>query len=155
MIDRASIERIKGQDVYDPSGSKIGSASGVYLDDTTGVPEWVTVRTGLFGGSESFVPVRDAHLTTDGLQVQVAKDRVKDAPRVDADQHLPPAEERELHLYYGLEYGPPAAPAPTGSGVEPFWVDGDQVAGPLDPPAAQRNVASPPEAKPLLRRYGA
>ena len=49
MIGTDTISRVIGQDVYDESGEKIGSAAEVYLDDETGQPEWVTVRTGLFG----------------------------------------------------------------------------------------------------------
>ena len=114
------------------------------------------MRTGLFGTKESFLPLQGAELTPDGLHVQAHKDVVKDAPRIDADQHLSPAEEQELYRYYGLEYGRmEPAPAPARTVVKPVRVDGDQVAGPLDPPEAQRNVASAPEAKPLLRRYGA
>src|SRR5688500_16423709 len=48
MIGTDTISRVIGQDVYDESGEKIGSAAEVYLDDETGQPEWVTVRTGLF-----------------------------------------------------------------------------------------------------------
>ncbi|WP_029434173.1 DUF2382 domain-containing protein [Blastococcus sp. URHD0036] len=102
MIGTESISRVIGQDVYDETGSKIGSASEVYLDDETGQPEWVTVRTGLFGTKESFVPIRDADLTNDGVRVPVSKDRVKDAPKIDTDGHLSPQEEQELYRYYGL-----------------------------------------------------
>jgi uncharacterized protein (TIGR02271 family) len=105
MIGTESISRVIGQDVYDESGSKIGSASEVYLDDETGQPEWLTVRTGLFGTKESFVPIRDADLTNEGLRVPVSKERVKDAPKIDTDGHLSPQEEQELYRYYGLGTG--------------------------------------------------
>jgi uncharacterized protein (TIGR02271 family) len=105
MIGTETISRVIGQDVYDTEGQKIGSASEVYLDDETGQPEWVTVRTGLFGTKESFVPIRDADLTNDGVRVAVTKDRVKDAPKIDTDGHLSPAEEQELYRYYGLGGG--------------------------------------------------
>ena len=62
MIGTDTIDRVIGHDVYDESGEKIGSASEVYLDDETGQPEWATVRTGLFGTKESFVPLRNAQL---------------------------------------------------------------------------------------------
>ncbi|NYJ05275.1 DUF2382 domain-containing protein [Petropleomorpha daqingensis] len=101
MIGTETIDRVIGKDVYDASGEKIGSASEVYLDDESGRPEWVTVRTGLFGTKESFVPIRDADLTDDGVRVPVSKDRVKDAPKIDADGHLSPEEEQELYRYYG------------------------------------------------------
>ncbi|RBY75516.1 photosystem reaction center subunit H [Geodermatophilus sp. TF02-6] len=105
MIGTDSISQVIGKDVHDPSGDKIGSASEVYLDDETGQPEWVTVRTGLFGTKESFVPLQGADLTGDGLRVSVTKDQVKDAPRIDTDGHLSPEEEQELYRYYGLGMG--------------------------------------------------
>jgi uncharacterized protein (TIGR02271 family) len=105
MIGTDTISRVIGKDVYDESGAKIGSAGEVYLDDETGQPEWVTVRTGLFGTKESFVPIRDADLTDDGVRVPVSKDRVKDAPKIDTDGHLSPQEEQELYRYYGMGMG--------------------------------------------------
>jgi sporulation protein YlmC with PRC-barrel domain len=102
MIGTETLDRVIGRDVYDETGSKIGSASEVYLDDQTGQPEWVTVKTGLFGTKESFVPIRDADLTDDGVRVRVSKDKVKDAPKIDTDGHLSPQEEEELYRYYGL-----------------------------------------------------
>jgi uncharacterized protein (TIGR02271 family) len=102
MIGTDTLDRVIGRDVYDETGTKIGSASEVYLDDQTGQPEWVTVKTGLFGTKESFVPIRDADLTDDGVRVPVSKDKVKDAPKIDTDGHLSPQEEEELYRYYGL-----------------------------------------------------
>lgn len=105
MIGTETLDRVIGKDVYDEAGQKIGSASEVYLDDETGQPEWVTVKTGMFGTKESFVPIRDADLTDDGLRVPLSKDRVKDAPKIDTDGHLSPQEEQELYRYYGMGAG--------------------------------------------------
>ena len=105
MIGTEAISRVIGKDVYDQSGDKIGSASEVYLDDESGQPEWVTVKTGLFGTKESFVPLQGADLTDDGVRVPVSKAQVKDAPKVDTDGHLSPQEEQELYRYYGLGFG--------------------------------------------------
>ncbi|WP_409180231.1 DUF2382 domain-containing protein [Amycolatopsis sp. VS8301801F10] len=88
--------------VMDNSGSKIGKVGTVYLADDTKRPEWVTVKTGLFGQKESFVPLSGAGLEKDGLHVQVAKDQVSDAPRIDAEGHLSEKESVELYKYYGL-----------------------------------------------------
>jgi uncharacterized protein (TIGR02271 family) len=109
MIGTDTISRVIGQDVYDESGDKIGSAAEVYLDDETGQPEWVTVRTGMFGTKESFVPIRNADLTDDGVRVPVSKDQVKDAPKIDTDGHLSPQEEEELYRYYGMGGGTDAS----------------------------------------------
>jgi uncharacterized protein (TIGR02271 family) len=118
MIGTDTISRVIGQDVYDEAGQKIGSASEVYLDDETGQPEWVTVKTGLFGTKESFVPIRDADLTNDGVRVSVSKDRVKDAPKIDTDGHLSPAEEEELYRYYGYGAGTTAGMETTTTTTE-------------------------------------
>ncbi|WP_146069272.1 PRC-barrel domain-containing protein, partial [Arthrobacter sp. ZGTC412] len=70
-----------GGNVVGSDGSKIGSIGQVYADDQTSEPTWVTVKTGLFGTSESFVPLDAA--TQDGKDIVVpyTKDKVKDAPR--------------------------------------------------------------------------
>ncbi|MDQ1662467.1 MAG: hypothetical protein QOJ68_2447 [Blastococcus sp.] len=105
MIGTDTIDRVIGQDVFDEAGEKIGSAAEIYLDDESGQPEWVTVKTGLFGTKESFVPIRDADLTNDGLRIPVTKAQVKDAPKIDTDGHLSPTEEAELYRYYGMTEG--------------------------------------------------
>lgn len=104
MLDTNEIQTVIGRDVYGSDGEKIGSAGQVYLDDQSGRPEWVTVKTGLFGTKETFVPVADAQTTAQGLTVPFTKDQVKDAPNVDADQgHLSPEEEEQLYRHYGRE----------------------------------------------------
>jgi hypothetical protein len=92
--------------VRDSSGDRIGKVGQVYLDDTTGMPEWVTVKTGLFGTRESFVPLAAAHVDGDELVVDVSKDRVSDAPQIDEDGHLSEEQEAELYRYYGVDPGP-------------------------------------------------
>ncbi|MGK5683489.1 DUF2382 domain-containing protein [Actinoplanes sp. URMC 104] len=105
MISQNDIQQIFGSTVYTTGGDKIGSAGQVYLDNTTGNPEWVSVKTGLFGTKESFVPLQDAKLAGDRVEVQYSKEQVKDAPRIDVDGDLSPAQEEELYTYYGLSSG--------------------------------------------------
>lgn len=105
MTSDTEINRIEGSTVYDSVGEKVGKVGQVYLDDSTGQPSWVTVSTGLFGTSETFVPIQDARFDGDDLHVGHTKDTIKDAPRVDVDQHLSETEEAELYRYYGLEWG--------------------------------------------------
>jgi uncharacterized protein (TIGR02271 family) len=102
MITQNDIARLTGTDVYSTDGSKIGSAGQVYLDDQTGNPEWVTVRTGLFGTKETFVPLSQADLSGDRVTVPFDKGQVKNAPQIDPDGDLSPAQEDELYTYYGL-----------------------------------------------------
>jgi uncharacterized protein (TIGR02271 family) len=86
-------------------GDKIGSIGQVYADDDNGQPTWVTVKTGLFGTSESFVPLEGARAEGGDIVVPYTKDQVKDAPRVDTDGHLEPSEEDRLYAHYGLGGG--------------------------------------------------
>ncbi|WP_410607582.1 DUF2382 domain-containing protein [Amycolatopsis sp. lyj-109] len=88
--------------VVDPNGNKLGKVGNVYLADATHQPEWITVKTGLFGTKESFVPLSGARTDEDGVHVQVDKDSVSDAPRIDADGHLSPEESTQLYQHYGL-----------------------------------------------------
>lgn len=97
-----------GHDVYDPQGRKIGRVGTVYLDGSTHEPGWVTVKTGLFGPKESFVPLSGAHPGDQGLQVDVGLDKVKNAPQ--AAGTLSPAEAMALYRYYGLPEAPPPIP---------------------------------------------
>jgi uncharacterized protein (TIGR02271 family) len=102
MISTQDIDRIQGSTAYDSSGEKVGKVDQVYLDDTNEQPSWVTVTTGLFGTTQSFVPLEGATLDGSDLRLAYSKDQVKDAPRIDVDQHLDRAEEDELYRYYGL-----------------------------------------------------
>jgi uncharacterized protein (TIGR02271 family) len=88
--------------VVTAAGDKIGGIGQIYVDDTTGEPTWVTAKTGLFGTSESFVPLQGASIQGSNIQVSYDKAKVKDAPRVDADGALSPDEEETLYTYYGL-----------------------------------------------------
>ena len=99
------VQTLSGATVVDPSGDKIGTVSQVYLDDTTGQPEWVTVKTGLFGTKESFVPLAAARLDGDQLVVEADKSKVTGAPRVDEDDHISEQEEAEIYSYYGISGG--------------------------------------------------
>ncbi|MBT2566259.1 YsnF/AvaK domain-containing protein [Arthrobacter sp. ISL-85] len=92
-------------DVLGTGGEKIGAVGQVYSDDDTGQPKWVTVKTGLFGTRESFVPLEGARMQGEDLVVAYSKDQVKDAPGVDPDGHLDPAEEDRLYQHYRLGGG--------------------------------------------------
>ncbi len=118
MIDQASVPSLMGSTVRDSAGEKIGKVGQVYLDDTTGQPEWVTVRTGLFGTKESFVPLAAARVEGDELVVDIPKSKVHDAPRIDEDGHLSEEQETELYTYYGVSQGPFGRQTPTDAGPD-------------------------------------
>lgn len=102
MLTREDIEGLlnRGGKVIGSDGEKIGSIGQLYADDDTGEPTWVAVDTGLFGASQSFVPVEGARIQGDDLVVPYTKDFVTDGPRVESDRHLEPEEEDRLYAHY-------------------------------------------------------
>ena len=106
MINTENLSALlDGGVVVDEAGRKLGKIGQIYLDDNTGNPEWVTASTGLFGTSETFIPIRDANADGNEVRVPYSADKVKDAPRMDADGHLSREQEQDLYRYYGLTAG--------------------------------------------------
>ncbi|WP_145015998.1 PRC and DUF2382 domain-containing protein [Micrococcus luteus] len=103
-MDRNALDQLQNSTVFATDGDKIGSVGQVYLDDVTNEPTFVTVKTGLFGARETFVPLQQAQTTADGITVPFEKSFVKDAPNVDADGSLTPEEEQRIYEYYSMEY---------------------------------------------------
>jgi uncharacterized protein (TIGR02271 family) len=106
------VRTLTGATVVDAGGDKIGKVGQVYLDDRSGQPEWVTVKTGLFGTKESFVPLAASRVDGDTLVVAASKDQVTSAPSVEGDDHISEQEEAEIYRHYGLSgrAGTPGTP---------------------------------------------
>jgi uncharacterized protein (TIGR02271 family) len=98
------VQSWKGLTVHGPDGDKIGKVEDVYLDRSSGEPEWIAVTTGLFGTNVSFAPIEGATQAEDGVRLQFDKATVKDAPNVEADGELSEDEERRLYEHYGRGY---------------------------------------------------
>jgi sporulation protein YlmC with PRC-barrel domain len=81
-LGRDQLLELRGQDLHDSHGDKIGKIDEIYLDRESGEPEWALVNTGLFGTKSSFVPVRDASRHEGTLSVPYEKGKVKDAPNM-------------------------------------------------------------------------
>jgi uncharacterized protein (TIGR02271 family) len=104
MITQEQLDAVVGSTAYDKDGDKVGKIGGLYYDDATNEPSWLTVHTGLFGTKETFIPVQGVEVTGDRVILQYDKATVKDAPNVDEDGHLSPQEEEQLYRYYGVQY---------------------------------------------------
>jgi uncharacterized protein (TIGR02271 family) len=99
------VQAWKGQTLFGSDNDKIGEIADVYLDRQSGEPEWLAVKTGLFGSNLSFVPLREANTTGEGVTVPYDKSLVKDAPNAEADGELSPEEERRLYEHYSVSWG--------------------------------------------------
>ncbi|PYY35578.1 DUF2382 domain-containing protein [Curtobacterium sp. MCPF17_046] len=133
MIDTNNINSVFDAKVIDPDGQKVGTVKQVYVDNTDGHPLFASVSTGLFGTSESFVPLEGADLTGDELRVAYDKDRIKDAPRIDADGDLSDDEQDRIFDHYGLGS---STGATTGTRTDDDTVGVDPDLTPTDPAAA-------------------
>lgn len=92
-----------GNEIYDQDGQRIGRVGNVYVDDSTHQPEWVTVRTGVLGTRESFVPLQGASTEENRINVDVPREKVRQAPKIDVEQgHLSDTEGADLYTHYGL-----------------------------------------------------
>ena len=94
----------RGRNAVDSDGGKIGSIDEIYMDAQTGKPEWLAVKTGMFGSKVSFVPIAEASESNGDVRLPYGKDQVKDAPNAEADGELSQDEEAALYSHYGLDY---------------------------------------------------
>lgn len=102
MISTKDIDDIIGAEAVGPDNDKIGKVGQIYIDQDNEQPVWVSVKSGLFGTSETLVPLQGADWDRSALHLAFHKDRVKDAPRVDPDAELSPEEQERLYEYYGM-----------------------------------------------------
>jgi len=100
----SDLKDMLGKDAVGPDGDKVGSIEALYVDDYTGEPTWLAVKTGILGTRVSFVPVEGARLDGEVFLLAYDKGRVKGAPHAEPDGHLEPEEEARLYEYYGMSY---------------------------------------------------
>ncbi|GAA0291907.1 DUF2382 domain-containing protein [Kineococcus aurantiacus] len=102
MAHHFTPDNLFGATVTGNDGDKIGKVEDVYLDNDSGQPEWVSVKTGLFGSNLSLIPLAEASHSGDTLTVPFTKAKVKDAPHHDPGHELSESDEAELYRYYGV-----------------------------------------------------
>ena len=96
---------ITGAPVRGSDGEKLGKVDAIYYDDATDAPEWAAVKSGLFGGHVSLVPLAQASWDGDALTVPFDKAALKAAPHHDPDAAISATDEDELYRHYGLTGG--------------------------------------------------
>jgi hypothetical protein len=152
-FDPATLDRWRALAIVDRDGTTVGTISEFYLDRETGHPTWALVNTGLFGATQTFVPLVHATEISDGLQVPYEKRHIKDAPRVDTHDELTPAEEATLFAHYGVEYEPTTKAAEVPASSDEATTTAVEGAGPVpasseEPAAAAAEGPGPVPAEP-------
>jgi uncharacterized protein (TIGR02271 family) len=101
---QSTVAEWRGGSAVDGEGEKVGTIEEIYMDSETGKPEWLAVRTGLFGVKLSFIPVAEASAAGGEVRVPYHEAQIKAAPAVEPDGELSRAEEAGLYRHYGLDY---------------------------------------------------
>lgn len=100
MIANQDPRSLIGAEVLDAQDEKVGKVGQIYVEEGGKRPTWASIRTGLFGKSETFVPLDRADWAADALHVPFDKAKIKDAPRIDPDGELSPDDQQKLYDYY-------------------------------------------------------
>ena len=102
MAETNRIEDLANATAFDVDGDKVGGVQDVYVNDTSGQPDFVSVNHGLFGAGTSIVPLRGHTLRDGELHLAFPKDRINDAPDLDENGHLTTEDQDAFYRHYGL-----------------------------------------------------
>ena len=106
-------ERFEGLELVDAEGKKAGSIHSLWVDTATNEPEFVAVKSGMFGRTH-IVPVAGAQIDEANRQLRVPyrQDQINAAPHIDETAELSEQEEEQVYRHYGVQRS--EAPSPTG-----------------------------------------
>jgi hypothetical protein len=110
MFEATNIRDWRDHDVVDADGSRIGQLEAVYVDTSTDLPAFASVKVGFIGRHRlTFVPLEGATVAPSHVRVAYLRKQVKDALKIDTDGELAAVDEPQLFEHYGLTYQPGAS----------------------------------------------
>lgn len=140
-----------GRDVLGPDGDRLGAVEVIFLDEATGVPEWVLVT--LDDGDPAFVPLAGATVDERSIRVEQDRERIAAAPSLEPSDTLSVADERRLYEHYGLAYSQSESSTVLPEGATSEGDTAEQrprlrkyVGAPVPGPAAEEPAAEPEPA---------
>jgi uncharacterized membrane protein YqjE len=104
----------EGQTALDRDGDKIGTIEEIFLVEETGQPEWALVKLGRLKSHTTLVPLMKARPVEKGVEIEVDKEVVSEAPEIKADADPSEQQVNALYRHYGLTNGP-SAPESSGA----------------------------------------
>ncbi|HEX2021353.1 MAG TPA: PRC and DUF2382 domain-containing protein [Candidatus Thermoplasmatota archaeon] len=106
-MDRTPIYDIYDYTVLDRNGRRLGPITGFWVDETTGQPEFASVKTGWILGKNHVIPIRDAHFDYGSKMLRVPYEErvIRDAPGFAPDHDLARDEEERVYAHYRLGRG--------------------------------------------------
>lgn len=103
-----------GRTAVDRSGEQIGLITQIWVDDTTGQPEWASVRGPGLRGRDAIVPLAGSAPFGGGRRFAYSKDAIVDAPTSAEKDTLGREDMDRLSSHYG---------APQTDPDSTMWVD--------------------------------
>ncbi len=106
-----------GSRVDDIYGASVGRLEDVWIDPGTGVPRWLLVKEGRFGGRTTLIPFEDATAGAGHVWVPYEREIVRDAPEIEPGAPLTQQVEAALRSHYAANV--PAAISHRSQTAEP------------------------------------
>ena len=138
-----------GSRVDDIYGASVGRLEDVWIDPGTGVPRWLLVKEGRFGGRSTLVPFGDATAGAGHVWVPYERDVVREAPQIKPGVPLTQQVEATLRNHYAAN-----AAAAVGHGSQPSTHAGSDRQEPRATVrlAAAESIPSDPPERPGAHR---
>jgi uncharacterized protein (TIGR02271 family) len=101
-------KRFEGYQIYDQHYEKVGKVDDLFVDEND-VPEYIGVKTSLFGGPSTLIPMDIVRVNDFRQLVEVAsdKDTIEDGPSFDDDAEITVEFEDRVYAYFGATREPP------------------------------------------------
>lgn len=100
-----SLSRIRGMDVCDESGERVGKVSDVFLDADARYVRYLVVGTGMMGRHKGAIPVDEIRYVDEGdgdahIVVPYSRDHLAAAPALQDGDELTPEHEHAIYDHY-------------------------------------------------------
>jgi uncharacterized protein (TIGR02271 family) len=101
-------KRFEGYQIYDRHYEKVGKVDDLFVDEND-VPEYIGVKTSLFGGPSTLIPMDIVRVNDLRELVEVAsdKDTIKNAPSFGDDAEITAVFEERFYAHFGATREPP------------------------------------------------
>jgi uncharacterized protein (TIGR02271 family) len=101
-------KRFEGYQIYDQHYEKVGKVDDLFVDEND-VPEYIGVKTSLFGGPSILIPMDIVRVNDLRQLVEVAsdKDTIKEGPSFGDDAEITAEFEERVYAYFGARREPP------------------------------------------------
>ena len=103
-------KRFEGYQIYDRHYEKVGKVDDLCVDEND-VPEYIGVKTSLFSGPSTLIPMDIVRVNDVRQLVEVAsdKDTIKNAPSFDDDAEITAEFEKRVYAHFGASRESPLA----------------------------------------------